>query len=125
MAKDCWAKEDSKEGQNLRRKDQGKANIAQAEDITDAVWFSASYRTEQDKINQLQKESNNIPAFNKARNNSEELEGTYETTEIIPLISTNLTAVVITTIEPEHKLEIYDSGATQHMTPSRHRLTNF
>jgi len=31
----------------------------------------------------------------------------------------------VTTIGPEHKLEIYNSGATQHMIPSRHRLINF
>ena len=49
----------------------------------------------------------------------------YKATEIIPLISTNLTVVATTTIEPEHKLKIYDSGATQYMMSSRYRLTNF
>ena len=63
---------------------------------------------------------------NSSRDNSEaeEPEGTYETTEKTLLTSVNLAAIV-TTIGPEHKLEIYDSGATQHMIPSCHRLINF
>ncbi|KAJ7080042.1 hypothetical protein C8R44DRAFT_577051, partial [Mycena epipterygia] len=28
-------------------------------------------------------------------------------------------------IDPQYEIEIYDSGATQHMTPSRHRLMNY
>ncbi|KAF8178775.1 hypothetical protein K438DRAFT_2178231, partial [Mycena galopus ATCC 62051] len=38
--------------------------------------------------------------------------------------SQTLVAAAVTTT-PEYELEIYDSGATQHMTPSRHRLTNY
>ncbi|KAF8195171.1 hypothetical protein K438DRAFT_1587216, partial [Mycena galopus ATCC 62051] len=40
------------------------------------------------------------------------------------LTSENLVTAAVTTA-PEFELEIYDSGATQHMTPSRHRLTNY
>jgi len=71
--------------------------------------------------------NNNIPELeDTSRNNgeAEETEGTYENTEKTLLTSANLAATATTT-EPEHELEIYDSEATQHMTPSRHRLTNF
>ncbi|KAJ7602097.1 hypothetical protein DFH06DRAFT_1024225, partial [Mycena polygramma] len=40
------------------------------------------------------------------------------------LTSQNLVAAAVA-VKAEHELEIYDSGATQHMTPSRHRLTNY
>ncbi|KAJ7616175.1 hypothetical protein DFH06DRAFT_1013094, partial [Mycena polygramma] len=40
------------------------------------------------------------------------------------LTSDRIIAAAVT-IKPEYELEIYDSGATQHMTPARHRLTNF
>ena len=50
MAKDCWAKGGGKEGQNPRRKGQGKANIAQAESTTDAAWFVANYDITKDHL---------------------------------------------------------------------------
>ena len=73
------------------------------------------------------KDNNDIPALeDTSRDNSEaeEPEGTHKTTEKTLLTSVNLAATVTTT-EPEHKLEIYNSGATQHMIPSHHRLINF
>jgi len=85
---------------------------------------------EQEEINQPPTENednNNIPELeNTSRNNGEveEPEGIYETTEKTLLTSANLAATATTT-GPEHKLEIYDSGATQHITPSHHRRTNF
>jgi len=130
MAKDCWAKGGGKEDQNPQRKDQGKANIAQAKSTTNAIWFAVNYEIEQEKINQPpieNKDNNNIPELeDTSRDNSEakEPEGTYETTEKILLIFANLAAIVTTTGQ-EHELEIYDSGATQHIIPSHHKLTNF
>jgi len=85
---------------------------------------------EQKEINQPpieNEDNNNIPELkDTSRDNSEaeEPKGTYETTEKILLTSANLAATATTT-GPEHELEIYDSGATQHITPSCHRLTNF
>ena len=85
---------------------------------------------EQKEINQPpieNEDNNNIPELkDTSRDNSEaeEPKGTYETTEKILLTSANLAATATTT-GPEHELEIYDSGVTQHITPSCHRLTNF
>jgi len=72
---------------------------------------------EQEEINQPpteNKDSNDIPALeDTSRDNSEakEPEGTHETTDKTLLTSVNLAATVTTT-GPEHKLEIYNSGAT-------------
>jgi len=125
MAKDCWAKGGGKEGQNPRRKGQGKANIARAE--TSQMPHGLQQAIEQNRMKSTshQKRVMTTLASNKSRDDSEEPKRTYEATEIIPLTPTNLAAVATTTIGPEHELKIYDSGATQHMTPSRHRLTNF
>jgi len=109
MAKDCWAKGDSKEGQNPQRKGQGKVNIVQAESTTDAAWFAANYEMEQEEINQPpieNKDNNNIPELeDTSRNNgeAEEPKETYETTEKTLLTSANLAATATTT-GPEHKL---------------------
>ena len=85
---------------------------------------------EQEEINQPpieNEDNNNIPELkNTSRDNSEaeEPKETYETTEKILLTFANLAATATIT-GPEHELEIYDSGVTQHITPSCHRLTNF
>jgi len=83
---------------------------------------------EQKEINQPpieNKDNNNIPELKDiSRDNSEaeEPKGTYETTEKTLLTSANLAATATTT-GPKHELEIYDSGATQHITPSCHKLS--
>jgi hypothetical protein len=52
-----------------------------------------------------------------------------DTEEDVPAQRTSLTSkdlvATIVTTAPEHALEIYDSGATQHMTPSRHQLISY
>lgn len=40
------------------------------------------------------------------------------------LTSQKLVAAAVIT-DPQYEVEIYDPGATPHMTPSRHRLTNY
>lgn len=47
-----------------------------------------------------------------------------EDTETTSLTSDKIIAAAVT-IKAEYEVEIYDSGATQHMTPSRHRLINY
>jgi len=93
-----------------------KANIAQAESTTDAIWFTINYKIEQEEINQLpieNEDNNDIPELEDIFTDNSEAEkpkGIHETIEKTLLTSTNFAATV-TIIRLEHKLEIYNSEA--------------
>jgi hypothetical protein len=137
MAKDCWAKGGGKEGQNPHRKGAGKANTAKAEEASDAAWMAAIHGPDDEEFDLFEEDGvdqgaiddpyADMPPLEDVSDSDEEKEDDAteeEAVEKTSLTSDRLIAAAIT-IEPEYELEIYDSGATQHMTPSRHRLTNY
>jgi hypothetical protein len=144
MSKDCWAKGGGKEGQNPHRKPKDKANAAKADNEFDAAWFidefeddiefdlddsepdSTDYCTADDDYADLPPLQNVPDSDDETEDDDsdEEMLREYEVIEKTSLTSDEIFAVVATT-DPEYGLEIYDSGATQHFTPSRERLLNF
>lgn len=141
MARDCWAKGGAKEGQNPHRKGQGKANTVKVEPEFDAAWLAAAHRPEDniefDELDEdlvewdLDDEYAEMPPLLDVSDSDDEPEEHEEDEEIeeVPFGATSLTSqnliVAAATSTPEYEVDIYDSGATQHMTPSRHHLTNF
>jgi transposase InsO family protein len=132
MSRDCWAKGGGKEGQNPHRK-AGKANTAKAVDDLDAAWMAASYRPENYiEFDELDEESDDeykdLPPLLDVLDSDDEADDTEEDEKIDEhSVKTSLTPenVFTAAATPEDGLEIYDSGASVHMTPSRHRLTNY
>jgi hypothetical protein len=126
MAKDCWAKGGGKEGQNPHRKGHGKANAAKAGKGLDVAWMAALYESEDyiefDELDEGDSDNGaDAPDSDEEADDVEKDEKNDEHSA-----KTSLTSeAVFTAATPEDGLEIYDSGASVHMTPSRHRLTNY
>jgi hypothetical protein len=139
MAKDCWAKGGGKEGQSPHKKGHGRANTAKADKDFDAAWMAVAHRPEDDiEFDELDEdevewdtddEHADIPSLEDVSDSDDEADAPEEEIEDEPAERTSLTSedlvAAIATTTPEDGLEIYDSGATRHMTPSWHRLTNF
>ncbi|KAF7371930.1 CCHC-type domain-containing protein [Mycena venus] len=134
--KDRWAKGGGKEGQNPHRKGHGHENTAKTEQNLDAAWIAVAQALEDDvELDELDEEElewdsddkyADMPTLQSVPNSDDEAD---DTEDDVPAqrtshTSKDLVAMIITTA-PENALEIYDSGTTQHMTPSRHRLINY
>ncbi|SJL02247.1 uncharacterized protein ARMOST_05573 [Armillaria ostoyae] len=125
MVRDCWAKGGGKEGQGPR-KGHGQANSAKADKEFDAAWFAEEEDDEEDFSDLPSLQDVSDSEDEDSDNEVDELDiSTPELIgEITSLTSGNL-AVAVADTEREHEVDIFDSGATQHMTPSRHRLMNY
>jgi hypothetical protein len=132
MSKDFWVKGGGKEGQNPYWKT-GKANAAKAVDDLDAAWMTVSYRPEDyiefDELDE--EEHKDLPPLLDAPDSDNEADDT-EADEKIDEHSakTSLTPEIVfaaaaATPGPKVGLEIYDSGASIHMTLSRHQLMSY
>jgi hypothetical protein len=128
MAKDCWAKGGGKEGQNPHRKGRGQANTAKTEQEFDVAWMAASYGSEDEiEFDEMDDVYSDLPSLLDVSDSDEEADDNEEDEKSVGHSEkTTLTPEsVFTAAAPEEALDIYDSGASIHMTPSRHRLTNY
>ncbi len=125
MARDCWVKRGGKEGQGPK-KGQGQANSAKADKEFDAAWFAEEEDNEKDfsDLPPLQDVSNSEDKDSDDEEEQLDISTPELIGEITSLTSGNLAAAVADT-EHEYEVDIFDSGATQHMTPSRHQLMNY
>ncbi len=126
MSRDCWSKGGGKEGQGPR-KGRGQANSAKVDKEFDAAWFAEEEEDDEEDFSDLPS-LQDVSDSEDEDSDDEADELDISTPELIgeitSLTSGNLAAAVADT-EREHEVDIFDSGATQHMTPSRHRLMNY
>ncbi|PBK79753.1 hypothetical protein ARMGADRAFT_950466, partial [Armillaria gallica] len=119
MARDCWVKRGEKEGQGPK-KGHGQANSAKIDKEFNAIWFA-------EKEEDNEKDFLDLPPLQDVSNSEDEDSDDEEDEldistpeligEITSLTSGNLAAAVANT-EYEYEIDIFDSGATQCMTPS-------
>ncbi|PBK85852.1 hypothetical protein ARMGADRAFT_1036025 [Armillaria gallica] len=114
-----------KEGQGPR-KGCGQANSSKIDKDFDAVWFTEEEDNEEDFLDLPSLQDVSDSEDKDSNDEADELDiSTPELLgEITSLTSGNLAAAVADT-EHEHKVDIFNSGTTQHMTPSHHWLMNY